>query len=223
LCPLVPRSRLAGMGLAGVLALTLAACAATPAAMPPRGAVAATITVVERGWHTDICLRDEDAGPWVADLARGFDGARYLCFGFGERRYLVTHDHGVFEMIAALFPSQAALLMTVLKSPPAMAFGPGNVVDLGIDRAGLTGLRAFLRDAVEIDRTAEPVRLGDGPYPGSVFFAATGTYELRDTCNTWTASALNAAGLPVDDSVVFAGGVMRQARRLAARQAGSER
>jgi hypothetical protein len=219
----VPRVRLVAIVSAGAVAMLLTACAATPPAMPPRGATAATITVVERGWHTDICLHDEDAGPWIADLARGFDGARYLCFGFGERRYLVTHDHGPFELIAALFPSQAALLMTVLKAPPAAAFGADNVVDLGIDRAGLTGLRAFLRDAVEADQKDEPVRLGDGPYPGSVFFAATGTYELRDTCNTWTASALIAAGLPVDDSVVLAGGVMRQARRLAALQAGGER
>jgi len=218
----VPRTRPAGIVLFGAVAAMLAACAATPVAMPPRGAVAATVTVVERGWHTDICLRDEDAGPWVADLAQGFDGARYLCFGFGERRYLVTHDHGIVEMIAALFPSQAVLLMTVLKAAPAAAFGPDNVVELGVDRAGLAGLQAFVRDAVETGRKDEPVRLGDGPYPGSVFFAATGTYELRDTCNTWTASALIAAGLPVDDSVVFAGGVMRQARRLAALQANSE-
>jgi uncharacterized protein (TIGR02117 family) len=194
-----------------------------PVTMPPRDTAAATITVVERGWHTDICLPENDAGQWVANLARRFNGARYLCFGFGERRYLLTHDHGPVELIVALFPSQAALLMTVLKAPPAAAFGPGNVVELGIDRAGLSGLQAYLREAVRIDHEDPPPPLADGPYPGSVFFAATGTYELVNTCNTWTANALRSAGLPVDNHVVFASGVMRQARRLAAQQASGER
>jgi hypothetical protein len=189
-----------------------------PELPPPRLPAAARISVVERGWHTDICLHNEDAGAWIASLARGFDGARYLCFGFGERRYLVTHDHGPLEMIASLFPSQAALLMTVLKDSPGAAFESRNVVDLGIDREGLAGLQNYLRSAVQIDAAGQPLRLGTGPYPGSAFFAATGTYDFRYTCNTWTADALRSARLPVDDAVVFAGGVMRQARRLAALQ-----
>jgi hypothetical protein len=199
----------------------LVACSSMPVAVPPPGPIAATITVVERGWHTDVCVRNEDAGTWVAGLAEGFDGARYLCFGFGERRYLMTHDHGLFELIAALFPSRAALLMTVLNAPPAAAFGPENVVELGIGRAGLAGLATYLRDAVQTDASDQPVRLGAGPYAGSIFFGATGTYELEYTCNTWTADALRAAGLPIDDAVVLAGGLMRQVRRVAALQAQS--
>ncbi|MGO4329747.1 DUF2459 domain-containing protein [Cupriavidus sp. 2TAF22] len=196
----------------------LAGCATTPApAGKPPGPAVTAIAVVARGWHTDICLRSEDAGEWVGALARGFDGARFLCFGFGDRRYVITHDHSWTAMFSAMFPGPGALLMTVLRDTPAAAFGAGDVVSLGVDEAGLRGLRGYLRDAVEKDGAGLPVRLGQGPYPGSLFFGATGSYDGLYTCNTWTADALRSAGLPVGGAL-FAGGIMRQARAAAAAQ-----
>jgi len=225
-----------------VAACALAACTSSPPLLPPAAPpepIASTIAVVERGWHTDVCIRAEDAGPWLLALAHGsgFDGERFLCFGFGERQYVLTHDHGPLATLSALLPSRAALLMTVLRDSPGAAFGTGNVVNVGISRAGLIGLQAFLQAAVQTDEAdppqanaadkpegkpiGKPIGLGEGPYPGSVFFAATGTYDLFYTCNTWTATALRSAGLPVHTTVLFAGGVMRQARQLAAPQLGS--
>jgi hypothetical protein len=47
-----------------------------------------------------------------------------------------------------------------------------------------------------------------------VFYAATGTYDLSHTCNTWTAEALRAAGAPVSAAgVVFAGQLLDQLGR----------
>lgn len=205
----------------GAALAALAACASVPPPAP--GPVATTITIVERGWHTDVCLRTEDADAWVMAFARGFDGARYLCFGFGERQYVVGGEHGVLTMLSAMLPSKSALLMTALRDTPAAAFGAANVVTLGVTRAGLTELEAFLREASEADAQGRPMRLANGPYVGSMYFAASGTYFAFYTCNTWTADAMRSADLPVSDSVLFAGGVMRQARALAAGQSGGER
>ena len=195
-------------------ALLLCGCAASPPVAPPRPVVT-DIAVVERGWHTEVCVRAEDADTWIIALASGFDGARFLCFGFGERQYLVRGDHGVLSMLSAMLPSQAAVLMTALRDTPAAAFDPGNVVLIGITRSGLSGLRLFLRRTTQVEGASRPLRLGEAD-PGSVFFAATGIYDGLYTCNTWTADALRSAGLPVSNAVLFAGGVMRQARRLAA-------
>jgi len=58
-------------------------------------------------------------------------------------------------------------------------------------------------------------RIGTGPYPQSVFYTSTGTYNLGHTCNTWTAEALRVAGLPVNAAgVVFAGQVLDQLPRI---------
>jgi hypothetical protein len=205
---------------AGAVALLLAGCATVPR-MPADGpATAGPIVVVARGWHSDVCLRAEDADARVLTMARDFAGARFLCFGFGERQYVVARDHSLLTMASALLPSRGALLLTALRDPPAVAFGTGNVTSLGVSRGGLAGLLAFLRHSSETDTAGQPVRFGVGPYPGSAFFGATDTYAGFYTCNTWTADALRAARLPVDGGVLFAGGVMRQARRIAAAQGG---
>jgi uncharacterized protein (TIGR02117 family) len=216
-------ARLIGVLRAVPLLLALAACTSTGTRVPlPSAPPAATITLVERSWHTDICIRVEDAGEFVVGLAQRFAGANFLCFGFGERQYVTQREHGLLTMISALFPSQGALLMTVLRDTPAAAFGAKNTVPLGVSTAGLAGLQAYLHDAVDTEASGGPLRLGDGPYPGSVFFGATGTYDLVHTCNTWTAAALRAAGLPIRTAgVIFAGGVMRQAQPLSTPLPGS--
>ena len=178
----------------------------------------AEIAVVERGWHTDIALpTDELTGP-LASLERDYPGAQYLVFGFGERAYLMAHG-GFGEMVAALFPSPSAVLMTALRAPPAEAFGTGDAVTLRLNQVGVDRIASFIwQDLVQQDGTAE--RLTDGPYPGSVFYASNETYDAFHTCNTWTAALLRAGGLPVEPhGVLFAGQVMRQVRRIAALQA----
>jgi uncharacterized protein (TIGR02117 family) len=212
----VLRSELIDIARACTVTLALAACSTVPV-KPSPGPVAATITVAERGWHTDVCVRSEDAGLGVQSLAQGFDGARFLCFGFGEREYVVTRTHSPLAALSALFPSQAAVLMTVLRNMPEEAFGRSGVVALGVSRVGLTGLQQFLQRSIQSDSAGRPMGLGEGPYPGSVFFAATGTYDALYTCNTWTADALRSAGLPVQGSILFAGDVMNKVRQLSDR------
>jgi hypothetical protein len=54
--------------------------------------------------------------------------------------------------------------------------------------------------------------LAEGPYPGSVFYAARDTYDGFYTCNTWTATVLRDGGLAMPINVLFAGQVMGPAR-----------
>ncbi|MFP6560573.1 DUF2459 domain-containing protein [Paraburkholderia sp. B3] len=70
---------------------------------------------------------------------------------------------------------------------------------------------------METNGADEPQRLADGPYPGSLYFAARGTYDALHTCNTWTARALRSAGLASVADTPFAGHLMRETRAAAAR------
>jgi uncharacterized protein (TIGR02117 family) len=196
--------------------LVLAGCTNTlPAASePPAGGPARTsIAVVQGDWHTDICLRMEDANAWVASLAHGFEGAKALCFGFGERRYMLDERHDPLTMIGALLPSEATVQMTVLRATPEIAFGAQNVVEVPVDDAGLAGLQDYLRESLETDATGAPRRLASWPHEGSVFFAASAAYDGLHTCNTWTARALRSAGLTGVPDTLFAGSLMNEVRR----------
>jgi hypothetical protein len=198
---------------------SLGGCVSAP--QPPEVPVAgnAVIYVVGRGWHTDIGLPvDEVHGP-LADLERDFPGIRFMVFGFGERNYLMTHGNGSGEMLTALFPSKSAILMTALRAPPTEAFSDEHLVTLRLPQDGVDRISQLIWQALEKTPDGSALRLADGPYPGSAFYASNETYDAFHTCNTWTALLLRDGGLPVDPGgVLFVGQVMRQVTAIAAMQ-----
>jgi uncharacterized protein (TIGR02117 family) len=200
-----------------VLAGWLAGCAVVPKNAPvPSGE--ATVYVVDRGWHTDIALpADEVAGP-LGSLERAFPDARFLVFGFGARRYYMAEHAGPGDLLAALLPDDGVILVTALHAPPTEALAAGSVVTLHVTPNGLGRITMRLEAAFARTPDGSPVRLAEGPDPDSAFYASTEAYDALHTCNTWTATLLREAGLPVDPHVLFAGQVMRQARAIAARQ-----
>ncbi|PYE27709.1 uncharacterized protein (TIGR02117 family) [Paraburkholderia silvatlantica] len=216
-----PTKMIAWQALCAIVpALALGACTnmagPLPAAIEPpaeAGPTRTSIAVVQRDWHTDICLRVHDADAWVDALAHGFDDATVLCFGFGERQFVVERRHDPLTMIGALIPSQATVLMTVLRAAPETAFGSQNVVEVPVDDAGLASVQRYLRTSLQTGVDGAPQRLAEGPYAGSAYFAASGTYDALHTCNTWTARALRSAGLVDVPDVLFAGSLMREVRR----------
>lgn len=201
-----------------ILALLPSACAAPIAQIGPPGP--ATVYVIGRGWHSDIGLPvTEITGP-LASLEQGLSGVQFLTFGFGERQFLLTRQATLGGMVSALLPSRSALLMTALSATPETAFGAQHVVVLHVSHEGIARIEATVWQELEKSPDGNPMLLADGPYPGSVFYAARGTYDAFNTCNTWTAEMLHAGGFPVPTTdVLFASQVMGMARAIAARQA----
>lgn len=206
----------AALVAAALMALSLVACSTVPPyPAVPLAAGADRVYVVDRGWHTDIGLPVSELRGQLALVAADFPGAAWLTIGFGDRIYLLDRDTNVFDMLRALFPGRAALLVTGLRLPPEAAFGAENVATLPIGQPQLDALESFLASYFVGDGAGQPLRLADGPYPGSQFFASDATYDAFHTCNTWTAEGLRAAGYPVSSTfVIFAPQIMAEARRL---------
>lgn len=206
-----------GLGACVALTLLAAGCAA-PAIVPPPGDAA--IYVIQRDWHTDIGVPTEAIHGPLAQLEDRFPGVRFLTFGFGERQFVVERRQDFGSMLSALLPSPSAVLMTALKAPPQAAFGAANVVELHVSPAERDRIVTAIWSELELSAAGQPALLAEGPYLGSVYYAARQTYDGLFTCNTWTAETLRAGGLPVPaDGVLFAGQVMGAARWIGARQA----
>jgi uncharacterized protein (TIGR02117 family) len=204
----------------GLIAGSLCGCTWTPRPTQMPVAGDAMIYVVGRGWHTDIGLPvDAVHGP-LAGLEGEFPGVRFMVFGFGERNYLLRRTAGSGEMLTALFPSKSAILVTALEAPPTEAFADEQVVTLRLTQAGVDRVAELIWQALEKTADGSALRLADGPYPGSLFYASSETYDAFHTCNTWTARLLRDSGVPVDPrGVLFVGQVMRQVAAIAAVQA----
>jgi uncharacterized protein (TIGR02117 family) len=205
-----------GTAAAGLIALLLIGCSTVPqhpATPVPEGVD--RIYVIDRGWHTEIGLPVAELHGKLARIAADFPGATSLTVGFGDRLYLLNRDTDFFDMLRALLPGRAALLVTGLRVSPEAAFGADNVVTLAIGKPQLDALERYLASYFATDRAGQPLRLADGPYPGSLFFASDATYDALHTCNTWTAESLRAGGYPVSTTlVIFAPQVMAAARDL---------
>ena len=201
----------------GLIALLQACSQPKPSVWPSSGN--AVVYVIQRDWHTDIGLAVEDITGPLATVEKSFPGVRFVTFGFGERQFLTGHRTDFGAMLSALLPSQSALLMTALKATPEQAFGPDVVVALRISRSGQRQIEDAIWRELELSPSGHPTTLAEGPYPGSVFFAARDTYDGFYTCNTWTADTLHVGGLPVPATgVLFSGQVMSAARWIGKRQ-----
>ena len=204
-----------------VAMLSLTACAGLPARVQRPGTVAVATPVdlllVRRGWHVDVGFADNDLGGPLAELDKPLPGARYVLFGFGDRRYLVSHDESSCSAVAALWPGAAVLLVSGLTATPDVAFSPKQVLRLAVSKSQARAAQDFIWQS--IDATYGPTMpLAPGPYPGSAYYIATARYSAVHTCNTWVAEVLQAAGVTSPSSgVLFAGQLWNDARRAGAR------
>ena len=175
-----------------------------------------SVYVVRRGYHTDIGLKVGDlTGPLAAVAAR-FPAAQTILVGFGDRTFVTTRRRWLGDWLLALLPGRGAMLVTGLRTTPAAAFGTSSVVRLVLDEQHFDGVEAYVNASFAVAQ-GSPVWIADGPYRGSLFYASSRTYDLLDTCNTWTSAALRSGGLdaPVAFTLVSSQ-TMHAARRLAA-------
>jgi uncharacterized protein (TIGR02117 family) len=181
------------------VALALAACAGPghpwPASAPAAGS---PLYVVSNNWHTGLAVEAAQLPPDRWPQRRAFDGYRYLEVGWGDRDAYVADRITARLALRAAFRSRgSALFVAAFDEPVARRFRGLDVVELRVDHAGLEGLAAFLEATYGLDAAGEPIALRAGWSPPGAFYLAQGRFGLLRTCNTWTAEALRAAGVPV--------------------------
>lgn len=183
---------------------------------PPRpGEPVARVWVVEHGWHAGLVVERAliPAGLWPEQ--DDLPDARYLEVGWGDADFYRSPDPGLWLALRAAAGSRgSAAHLLALRAPPAP--GPGReVAEIRLSRPGFEALARFVHASFERDGRARAPRLGPGLYPASAFYPARGRYHLFNTCNTWIADALRAAGVPITPArAITAGGLLRQLRRL---------
>lgn len=193
----------------------LAACAGGASAPRPvaDGAAAHTLYVVSNGWHTGIVLARAEVPPGRIAEAADFPQASYLEFGWGDRDYYPAPRATIGMALSAAFASKAAVIhLAGHNGPPQQRRAGVEVVALPVTRAGFDRLTAELDAAFDRAGQAQAEAVAPGLYPDSRFYPAHGRFSLFNTCNTWIAGKLEAAGVSVSTSVVTADDLMRQLR-----------
>jgi hypothetical protein len=210
-----------------VAAALLSACAATGLKPPPprdgsadlrpsAGTTPTALYVARRRWHIDVGFAVEALpAPLAATASREFPGARYVFFGFGDRRYLLSKDRNAPVLLGALWPGPGLILVTEIEGSPAQAFGAEQVVEMALAPVQARAAEEFIWRSLAHHADGGVVPAGKGPYEGSAFYAAVPRYSGFHTCITWAAEVLRSAGLPIRSRfTVVAGQLWRQILKL---------
>jgi hypothetical protein len=192
----------------------LAGCAGSqpiPATSGQTGS--AVIAIIGRDWHTEIGLLTSQVWGPLSTLDPTTASGQYLIIGFGDRAYFSDHDAGVGTAVAALFPGPSAVQLATVDALPEDE--DHTIVRLHLSQDALDRIVEFVWNSLDRRDGGTPSRVAEYG-PQNVFYAGRQTYDSFYNCNTWTADALQAGGLPFDSSgILFASQVMRQAQRIA--------
>lgn len=173
-----------------------------------------TVYVSSNGWHTGIVVATDDIPADKIPEAADFPGAAFLEFGWGDADFYPKPDAGIFAAIGAAFPGPAVMHVAALTVRPSEFFMEVEEIELELGMEDFASLIRYLHESFAREgERAEST--GPGLYSFSKFYPATGTFSLNNTCNTWTARALEAAEINVQSrGVQRAEELMRQLRRI---------
>ncbi|GIX47973.1 MAG: hypothetical protein KatS3mg131_2184 [Candidatus Tectimicrobiota bacterium] len=198
-----------------LLALLAGACAPVPPVPPAPSPEAKTVYVVGHGWHTGIVVRRADIPPGRWPEHRDLPDTAYLEVGWGDKAfYMAPRPSLGLALKAALHPTPSVLYVVGFDASPRRMYPQREILAISLPPQGLGRLLDFIHETYQHDAAGQPLRVGQGPRRPSAFYLARGSYHLFNTCNTWVAKALLAAGCPMRPAWAFtAGSLLAQARR----------
>lgn len=176
------------------------------------------IFVTSNGWHSGIVIARSDVPLAAIPEAADFPEAAYFEFGWGDAEYYPAPRPTFGLALRAALPGPAVIHMSGLPDHPAEVFPTATVLAVPLPDGGLERLIAYLAASFDRAGAERATPSARGLYGFSQFYPATGKFHVFNTCNTWTASALAAAGLDVEaDGVQTADDLVRRVRPIAQR------
>ena len=186
-------------------------CAALAASEEPR-AEKVTVYLISRGFHTGVVVPAARSAGYIAVLRGTEEGAAE--FGWGEAYYYQAASPGCLAGARALFLRNRSVVRTeLLPGGPERALVRSDfAVRFDLSGEQFQRLCRFIdesfekKDGAVIRESAETDRVS--------YYTSIHTYNMFNTCNTWAAGALEAAGTGVDSGgIVLASQLFAEAKK----------
>ena len=172
------------------------------------------IYLMNNGYHIALALpRDSCSYGDIFDTPLTLSGSGgYYYFGWGEKQFYLgtptVRNIDWFMALRALFtPSSAVLEVLYL---PQIYNNQSGVSSLLVSAEELSALYQYIKNSI-MDSKRFPEQISpneiDQAFNGSIFFEASGSYSLFNTCNNWTSRGLKQSGLETHLWTPFTWGV----------------
>ncbi|RZO19793.1 MAG: DUF2459 domain-containing protein [SAR92 clade bacterium] len=147
------------------------------------------------GLHTHLLLPTAKVNDRVPSLQAYFPNSAWLQIGWGDYEYYGNPKQTKWMGLKALFsPTAAVMGILGVNAIPNDISRKRKLYEIHLDSMHWNAILDFVCEHLKLDASnqATEVRVKDN---GEMFFEAHGTYTIFNTCNHWTARALNVAGL----------------------------
>lgn len=197
--------------LLSALFLLLAACSGEPRPVAPPGKFGGhgeiPVLVINHGWHTGLLLDAQPAQARLPQLAERFGSVAYLEFGWGERDFYEATDAGVWLALQALLPGETVMHVVGINNSDELNryLADAGVARLCLNEDELTALLEFLAASFQLTPEGQLMARGRSHAMGQ-FYNGAGYYHLANTCNVWTARALQSVGMALSSGTKLTSG-----------------
>ncbi len=181
---------------------------------PPDGGPAASALLLVDRWHAGVVIKVSDIPGDLVPERRDFPEAEYLEFGWGEWDFYQAGGFNLgYALKALLFPSKSVLHVVGFGGPVTRYAPYREIIEFDPPSHGFERLLGYIDGSFAREDGGAAAPLGRGLYGDSRFYRARGEFHLFNTCNTWTAGALQSAGYPIS-SAITVGALVSDARRF---------
>ncbi len=183
----------------------------------PAGRDGLEVVFVSNGYHAGLALpRKQIANlgsakglPALISIASRFQHYEWIEFGWGDAEfYRATPTTDEFQWrlawLALTGQGQGSVLHVVgLEMEPERTFPTSDLVRIRLSPEGFARLGQKIEESFAPDDGRRPQELGPGLYGPSLFYKATGRFNLFRVCNHWVADLLDAAGVPTTPTLAL--------------------
>ncbi len=173
---------------------------------------------MSNGWHTGIAISTADIDVKILPEVLDFPTSRYLEFGWGDVAFYQADAPDLMTTLeAALAPTDAVMHINAMPHVPEIYYREAEVIILQLSEQQILNLLQQIATSFQRDKRTKIAPIAAGRYANSYFYPAVGQFHIFNTCNSWVAETLAAAGIEIDTrGVISAEDVMRQLRNGAA-------
>ena len=157
------------------------------------------VHVVNHGWHTGLIVPADSLNRKLPELAHHFGQPAFYEIGWGDQGFYQAPKVTLGLALRALLGSSGTVVhVAAVPIAPHITFPRSARVTSCLTEVELERLLDFVAHSFQRDATGQHLRpLAAGLYGHAQFYAGVGHYHILNTCNRWTAQALERAGHPL--------------------------
>lgn len=158
------------------------------------------IYLINQSWHTGILIPINKTTKELFPVLKLFEDKNYVDIGWGDEEFYQHPDFDLYLAAKAiLYPTRSVLRIEGhISSIESIINWSEYAIKFKLNNEGLRAIADFINKTFQYDSNGNFIITSHRAEGSIIFFQSKFMYHLFNTCNTWAAEALGAAGFKID-------------------------